>query len=103
MVELQPSKLVVRVRFPSPALLGRARFRWWEPVSAVGTCRVAHGRLQSIRGLPRDGTQAQTIDVLDSFREALRTQRRYADEDIVMDVMDVVVGWVSPHAKLKFA
>ena len=35
MVELQPSKLAMRVRFPSPALLGRLR-----------NCRISFAKLQ---------------------------------------------------------
>jgi hypothetical protein len=33
-------------------------------------------------------------------RHTLRQADREAEEDAVMDVMDVLVGWCSPHMKL---
>ena len=54
MVELQPSKLVVRVRFPSPAPLVRARFRRSGIAFRHGGPLGAARHFASLRGLPRD-------------------------------------------------
>lgn len=37
---------------------------------------------------------------LERFREFLADQDRDADEDVVLEVMDFLVGWSSPHTKL---
>lgn len=48
--------------------------------------------------------EGQTKDaVVASFevaRQRLREEQREADEDVVMDVMDFLVGWCSPHMKV---
>lgn len=41
--------------------------------------------------------------ILDRFEQArlpLRTEGREADEDVLLEVMDCLVGWCSPHMKL---
>ena len=47
-------------------------------------------------GLSRDELIAQ----FDSFREVLRREGREDEEDVVLDTMDYVVGWCSPHMRL---
>ena len=37
---------------------------------------------------------------LESFRDRLRAEGREADEDIVLEVMDFLAGWCSPHMAL---
>jgi hypothetical protein len=48
----------------------------------------------------RDGDKATVYQELRELREMLRHDGRTADEDVVLDVMDFVVGWCSPHMKL---
>lgn len=48
------------------------------------------------RDMPRD----DVYRALDELRLALRAARREADEDAVMDVMDFLVGYCSPHRRL---
>jgi len=38
-------------------------------------------------------------DLFESSRAALREADREADEDAVMDLMDFLTGWCSPHIK----
>jgi hypothetical protein len=38
---------------------------------------------------------------LEEARQQLRQTDREADEDAVMDTMDFLVGWCSPHMKLQ--
>jgi Uma2 family endonuclease len=45
-------------------------------------------------------TKATILDLLEQARRQLRQAGREADEDAVMDVMDFLVGWCSPHMKL---
>jgi hypothetical protein len=45
-------------------------------------------------------TREAILGLLESARQQLRKVDREADEDTVMDVMDFLVGWCSPHMKL---
>lgn len=40
------------------------------------------------------------LGALEEARQRLRRANREADEDAVMDAMDFLVGWCSPHMKL---
>ncbi len=54
-----------------------------------------------VRGLLADGhDRALILSDHERFQLALRTAGREADEDIVLEVMDFVVGWSSPHMRL---
>jgi len=44
--------------------------------------------------------QDEIFQIFDSFRAELRIAGRNSDEDIVMEVMDRICGWCSPHKKL---
>ena len=39
------------------------------------------------------------LETFEKARQELRAADREADEDAVMDVMDILVGWCSPHMK----
>ena len=47
-------------------------------------------------GLPRD----QALTQLEELRTELRRSGRGDEEDAVLEVMDCLVGWCSPHTKL---
>ena len=47
-------------------------------------------------GRPREAV----LELFELARQQLRTANRETDEDAVMDVMDFLVGWCSPHMKL---
>jgi hypothetical protein len=54
-----------------------------------------------IRGLLADGHSRDTLlHDLEALQLDLREAGRDADEDAVLDVMDFVVGWSSPHTRL---
>jgi hypothetical protein len=44
--------------------------------------------------------KATVLAAFENARQELRQAGREADEDAVMDVMDFLVGWCSPHMKL---
>jgi len=44
--------------------------------------------------------KAAILELFEQQRQRLRLANREADEDAVMDVMDFLVGWCSPHMKL---
>jgi uncharacterized protein (DUF3084 family) len=47
------------------------------------------------------GTEREVVyQALDRLRLDLRRAGRETDEDAVMDVMDFVTGWCSPHRRL---
>jgi hypothetical protein len=45
--------------------------------------------------------QDEILRRFEHFRAQLRRTYREADEDVVMDVMDCLTGWCSPHMKLE--
>jgi len=44
--------------------------------------------------------QLEIYDSFEEFRAILRKTHREQDENVVMDIMDRLVGWCSPNAKL---
>jgi hypothetical protein len=44
--------------------------------------------------------RADALAALTRFREDLARAGRGEDEDVVLEVMDYLVGWASPHQKL---
>jgi hypothetical protein len=63
-----------------------------EPIGKLRTLAV---------NLLADGHTRDTIvDLFERARQQLRQADREADEETVVDVMDFLVGWCSPHMKL---
>jgi hypothetical protein len=50
-----------------------------------------------VRGLRREG---QAKDVILTRLEALRRSVSDEQEDVLLEVMDFLVGWCSPHARI---
>jgi len=44
--------------------------------------------------------KAAILEIFEQQRQRLRTANRESAEEAVMDVMDFLVGWCSPHMKL---
>lgn len=63
-----------------------------EPVSQL--------RSLALRLFSEGQDRAQVLERFEAARQQLRQAGREADEDAVMDVMDFLVGWCSPHMKL---
>lgn len=49
----------------------------------------------------RGADKSSVLAALENARQELRQAGREADEDAVMDAMDFIVGWCSPHMKLE--
>jgi hypothetical protein len=64
-----------------------------DPAAALSD---AVRRLHKESGKDRQDILAE----LEEFRSVLREQNRDADEDVVLEVMDFLVGWSSPHKSL---
>jgi hypothetical protein len=47
-------------------------------------------------GAERDAVQ----HALDDYRQELRISGRERDEDIVLEVLDLLTGWASPHMRI---
>jgi hypothetical protein len=45
-------------------------------------------------------TKKDVYDLFEAARAQLRLEGREAEEDVVMEVMDCLVGWCSPHQVL---
>jgi hypothetical protein len=54
-----------------------------------------------LRLLTDGRTREAILELLESARQQLRQANCETDEDVVMDVMDFLVGWCSPHMKLS--
>jgi hypothetical protein len=50
--------------------------------------------------LAQGESKADVLSALQSYRQELIGAGRDEDEDIVLEVMDFVVGWASPHMQL---
>ena len=64
-----------------------------EPVSEVRNLALqlfAEGR-----------TREAVLELFELARQQLRKANRETDEDVVMDVMDFLVGWCSPHMSCR--
>ena len=64
--------------------------RPFEELRAIATALFAEGR-----------TEKAVYDLFETVRTQLRLEAREAEEDVVMEVMDCLVGWCSPHQELK--
>jgi hypothetical protein len=55
--------------------------------------------VQSLQAQGQD--QAAILDLFEQARHYLREAGRESEEDVVMEVMDFLVGWCSPHMSLR--
>src|SRR5262245_59245173 len=44
--------------------------------------------------------KASVVEMFEKARQQLRQAGRETDEDVVLDVLDFLVGWCSPHMRL---
>ncbi len=52
----------------------------------------------------RQGQEKQALlDRLERIRQKFREKGREPEEDVVMDVMEFVLGWCSPHMRIDVA
>jgi hypothetical protein len=61
--------------------------------------------IQSLRSFAKElfsqgKDEAAVLAVFEQARQQLREAGRETDEDAVMEVMDFLVGWCSPHMKM---
>lgn len=74
-------------------------------IDRVETALRADDRLGQLRAMAIEllaaGTERQELlDALEGVRAMLRSQDREADEDTVMELMDIVADYCSPHMKI---
>ena len=68
---------------------------------ALSSSEPVNGLRNWVLQLLADGQTREAIrGLLKRTRPQLRQADRETDEDAVMDVMDFLVGWCSPHMKL---
>ncbi|MGC8642322.1 MAG: hypothetical protein ACP5XB_20870 [Isosphaeraceae bacterium] len=60
-------------------------------------------RSLAARMLHEGYARTAVVEHFEEARQRLRQADREAEEDVVMDVMDCLVGWCSPHMKLLAA
>jgi hypothetical protein len=68
---------------------------------------AVHSRapLSDLRSLVRDELAAdiprkEVLEQLEALRQELREAGEESQEDVVLDVMDFVTGWASPHMRI---
>jgi predicted RNase H-like nuclease len=62
---------------------------------------VSKSLISLVEQMKNEGrTQLQIYHLFESFRALLRETDREADEDDVMDVMDLICGWCGKSARL---
>ncbi len=57
----------------------------------------------AVRRLIRDfkRSRSEILQELEELRDVLRAEKRNSDEDVVLEVMDFLVGWASPQALIE--
>jgi hypothetical protein len=69
---------------------------------ALRSAEPLNGLRSLVETLASEGHDRDSIvRIFEEAREQLRSEGREADEDAVMDVMDFLVGWCSPHMKFS--
>jgi hypothetical protein len=72
---------------------------------AISTALKSSDPLNGLRSLVLDlqaqgQDQAAILTLLEQSRSELSESGREREEDLILDVMDLVVGWCSPHMAL---
>ncbi len=68
---------------------------------ALRTSEPVHNLRGVAENLLANGEErAAILKLFENARQHLRQSGRESDEDAVMDAMDFLVGWCSPHMKL---
>lgn len=69
--------------------------------AALKTPQPYESLREVVKGRLGEGADREDLRVeLEEFRVQIRRQRREADDDIVLEVLDDLTGWTSPHKKL---
>ena len=56
---------------------------------------------EAVKDLLANGyTRESLYDELENLRRTLREENREDDEDVVLEVMDFLAGWCSPHQRI---
>jgi hypothetical protein len=59
------------------------------------------GLRSTVKTLLHEGwDRDQVQEALEAYRARIRQEGRSSDEDVVLEVMDFLAGWASPHVKL---
>jgi hypothetical protein len=68
---------------------------------ALGSPSPVEALRSLVLELSQEGSdKAKILEFFEQERQRLRAAHRETDEDAIMDVMDFLVGWCSPHMKL---
>jgi len=69
---------------------------------AIDTSEPTNSLRKSIVILRNDGFTPEELQVkLELFRKKLLTENREDDDDVVLDVLDFLVGWCSPGQEIE--
>jgi len=72
----------------------------------IEACLLGPSPFEQLRSLAQDllnraESRAAILALLEQARQHLRQEGREADENVLLEVMDLLVGWCSPHAQLS--
>jgi hypothetical protein len=69
--------------------------------AALATDAPTEDLRAAVAGLISEGADREEIRAeLEAWRAELREQGRDEDEDVVLEVLDFLTGWSSPHMKI---
>ncbi len=69
---------------------------------ALHTEDSLHRLVEVVRSLLAQGYEREAlVEEFEGFRKLLQEAGREEDEDVVLDVMDSLVGWCSPGARIE--
>ena len=69
--------------------------------AAMGTKEPLDRLSAAVRSLISEGHSHESLtDELETLRTTLLDEGREADEDVVLEVMDFLTGWCSPHQRV---
>src|SRR3954453_5068286 len=60
-----------------------------------------HLRLAATAPLAEGRTPQSVYELFEAVRAQLREEKRQVEEDVVMDAMDCLCGWCSPHQEIN--
>jgi len=76
--------------------------RWFDGFErALGSSDPVERLRDDVAEIVRSGVPSDTVQAsLERFRIKLAAEGRDADEDVVLDVLDFLTGWCSPHRRI---
>ncbi len=70
-----------------------------EALTGVDSLAKLRSLIENLQAQGQD--QQGILDMLERARQQCRETGREKEEDVIMEVMDFLIGWCSPHVKMN--